>query len=347
MHRGTSALLLSLTAAVAVAAGGTSAAAAGATETKVKCRTAALSRAPKLPAGFPKPHEVTYTSAKQAGPSLIVQGYFAADLDEALAEYKDAVRSAHYTDLKTEHDAHDAEINYKGGGTTGQIALRETCTEARTTLVQITSRPGSGGTTGGFASLPTKLQTAAQDLVRETSNRDKEGSRRAFTALEAAFGRAQEQLREKAPAQEATIDRLIESVDSALKAGDLRKANGFSVTIEKAVEAAAAKIAGGTGGTAKGAKAVVQGLKAAARDLDQEAGFKDKEGTQRSLTSFTKAFNAGRKQIEAASPQAEETIMAALERVAAAVKGGSTGKIHTATTALVKAVDAAGKLVGS
>jgi len=64
-----------------------------ATVARVKCRLPAMRTAPKLPVGYPKPAGVTYTSAVQAGPSLIVHGYFAAGLDESLNEYKAAVVS--------------------------------------------------------------------------------------------------------------------------------------------------------------------------------------------------------------------------------------------------------------
>jgi hypothetical protein len=39
---------------------------------RVKCKLPAITKAPKLPAGYPKPAEVTYTKAIQAGPSTIV-----------------------------------------------------------------------------------------------------------------------------------------------------------------------------------------------------------------------------------------------------------------------------------
>ena len=145
LRRWSSALAVVVAGALAGAAsGGQNKATATAATPKAVCKTAALAKQPKLPARFPKPAEVTFTSAQQAGPSLIVQGYYEADLVSALNEYKDAVKSAGYTNLKTEHDAHDAEINFAGGGSTGQIALRETCKEANTTFLRITIRPGAG-----------------------------------------------------------------------------------------------------------------------------------------------------------------------------------------------------------
>jgi hypothetical protein len=51
------------------------------------------------------------------------------------------VSEAGYTVLFNEKEEHDAEISYKGSGRTGQIALREICSESDTTRVHITSRP--------------------------------------------------------------------------------------------------------------------------------------------------------------------------------------------------------------
>ena len=95
-----------------------------------------------LPAGFPIPAEVTVTSVRTDGPSQIVDGYWEATLDEAYPEYKEAVESADgYEVLFTEQEEDDAEISYKGEGKSGQIALREDCSESDTTRVHITSRP--------------------------------------------------------------------------------------------------------------------------------------------------------------------------------------------------------------
>ena len=43
--------------------------------------------------------------------------------------------------LFTEKEEHDAEISYQGDGRSGQIALRDDCSESATTRVHITSRP--------------------------------------------------------------------------------------------------------------------------------------------------------------------------------------------------------------
>jgi hypothetical protein len=309
---------------------------------RVKCKAAAMSGKPELPAGFPKPREVTYTSDRKAGPTLIVNGYFAAELNEALSAYGAAVKRAKYTNLKTEHEAHDAEINFEGGGITGQIALRDTCREANTTLLQITARPKSAA-----SKVPAaigKLEAAAEDLVRETSFKDKAGSRRAFIALKSAFKKAERLLETKAREEAEEIDPRLDKVDKALKAGDFREANDLAKEIRSAVEDAVRKFRGG-GSTTKGLDLVMEKLKEAARDLDQEASFKDSAGTKRALAAFQKLFNANKRRIEAKSATAEELIGRALERVSEEVGNQDTDKIRPATRALVAAVAKAAKLV--
>lgn len=308
---------------------------------RVKCKRAGMSGKPELPAGFPKPREVTYTSDRKAGPTLIVNGYFAAALVEALSEYKAAVKRARYTNLKTEHEAHDAEINFEGGGITGQIALRDTCKESDTTLLVITARPKSAASKVPAAI--EKLETAAEDLVRETSFKDKTGSRRAFTALKSAFKKAEKLLETKAREEAEEIDPRLDKVDKALKSGDFREANDLAKEIRSAVEDAVRKFRGG--GSTKGLDLVMEKLKEAARDLDQEASFKDTAGTKRALSDFQKLFNANKRRIEAKSPAAEELIGRALARVSEEVRNQDTDRIRPATRALVAAVTKAAKLV--
>jgi hypothetical protein len=108
---------------------------------KTACRTAATTKPTGLPDSFPKPGEVTFTQVGKNGPTIVVDGYWSADLDKAYAGYRDELDRAGYTSLSTEKEEDDGEINYKGSGRTGQVALREDCSEGDTTRVHITSRP--------------------------------------------------------------------------------------------------------------------------------------------------------------------------------------------------------------
>ena len=105
------------------------------------CRAEATTKPTGFPAGFPMPAELTVTSAHQDGPTRVIDGYWASGLDEAYRENKDRLGEVNYDVLFSEKEDHDAEISYKGDGRTGQIALRDDCSESDTTRVHITSRP--------------------------------------------------------------------------------------------------------------------------------------------------------------------------------------------------------------
>ena len=95
----------------------------------------------KLPANFPKPDGVTYRSESTAGPSQVVDGTYAGNLDDAYDAYEQSVDAAGYKVLFKEKEEADAEISYSGESTTGQIALRAVCGEDDKLVVHITNRP--------------------------------------------------------------------------------------------------------------------------------------------------------------------------------------------------------------
>jgi hypothetical protein len=100
---------------------------------------AAIGGDPTLPAGFPTPSEVTYTGEKESGPSTIVDGYWDGEIDDAYEGYKSAFDDAGYDVTKDEKEEVDAEVNFAGGGSDGQVKLIQEC-EGRTS-VSITIRP--------------------------------------------------------------------------------------------------------------------------------------------------------------------------------------------------------------
>lgn len=100
---------------------------------------AAMTGDPTLPTGFPSPSEVTYTGDKESGPSTITEGYWDGDIEDAYDGYKSAFDDAGYDVTKDEREEVDAEVNFAGGGSTGQVKLVQEC-EVRTS-VSITARP--------------------------------------------------------------------------------------------------------------------------------------------------------------------------------------------------------------
>ena len=100
---------------------------------------AAMSGQPTLPAGFPTPSEVTYTAERESGPSTIVDGFWEGDIEAAFDGYKEAFDGAGYDVTKDEQEEFDAEVNFAGGETDGQVKLIQEC-DGRTS-VSITIRP--------------------------------------------------------------------------------------------------------------------------------------------------------------------------------------------------------------
>jgi hypothetical protein len=99
---------------------------------------AAMSGQPALPTGFPTPEEVTYTGQVAKGPTSVVKGYFDGDIDKAYDTYKNAFEDPFEVE-GSEHEAVDAEIEFKGGGKGGQVKLLQRCKER--TSVTLTIRP--------------------------------------------------------------------------------------------------------------------------------------------------------------------------------------------------------------
>lgn len=100
---------------------------------------AAMQGQPDLPSGFPTPAGVTYTGSEKKGPSTVVTGYSDGDIEHPFESYKDAFPKAGYDVTKDEKEEVDAEVNFSGSGTDGQVKLVQECKDR--TTVKITVRP--------------------------------------------------------------------------------------------------------------------------------------------------------------------------------------------------------------
>jgi len=124
----------------AVSAWGGAAQAKEANPTK-KCSSAlaALPGSNGLPADFPSPSGVVYTSTKMAGPSQIATGYMKTSLGKAYVAWTKALEPPPYKVTHKEKDPDDAEVNFASSTTSGQVALKEPCTGRLS--VRVTARP--------------------------------------------------------------------------------------------------------------------------------------------------------------------------------------------------------------
>jgi hypothetical protein len=109
--------------------------------TQAACDAPALSSATKLPANFPQVAQATYTKESTEGPTDVTEGYFMGSVKEGHDAYKSALNTNGYQVTHDELDEHDSEVNWKGHGRSGQVALREQCGDADKIYVHITNRP--------------------------------------------------------------------------------------------------------------------------------------------------------------------------------------------------------------
>jgi hypothetical protein len=94
---------------------------------------------PMLPTPFPEIDDVTWTATNAAGPSRVVNGYTSDALDDLFEEMKEKFETEGYSVTKSEHDPHDAEVNFSSDNNSGQVRLGEECQGRRS--VTITIRP--------------------------------------------------------------------------------------------------------------------------------------------------------------------------------------------------------------
>ena len=110
-------------------------------EAQAACTAPELTAAPKLPAGWPKIEAATYTKQETEGPTNVVEGHFAGEVKDAHDEYKKELQAAGFTILSDELEEDDSEVNWKGGGRSGQVAIRAECGSEDKMYVRITNRP--------------------------------------------------------------------------------------------------------------------------------------------------------------------------------------------------------------
>ena len=94
-----------------------------------------------LPADFPVPGDVTFVKAEKAGPSVVVEGWAAEDLEKLYDEWHERFEESDYEITFDEQEEHDAEISFEGGGRSGQVRLAAECGDSGKTYARVTARP--------------------------------------------------------------------------------------------------------------------------------------------------------------------------------------------------------------
>jgi hypothetical protein len=140
--------------------------------------------------------------------------------------------------------------------------LIETLTEAQGTLSAgtTTTTTTTGTTDTAAASMPDvfgQLEAAAGDLVRETTNKDKDGSQRAYDKYHGVFAADEAAIKDKDATTQADLEERMHEVRDALAASDWDKASAASKELLDAVQKGDAKIANmASGGTSGGGESL-------------------------------------------------------------------------------------------
>ena len=92
-------------------------------------------------AGFPAASGVTLTSVGADGPSTKISGYSSSSVTDLYTSYSGLLSQGGFSVTKKENDVVDAEVNFAGNHTTGQVKLANEC--AGRTSVDITIRPSA------------------------------------------------------------------------------------------------------------------------------------------------------------------------------------------------------------
>ena len=100
-----------------------------------------LANVPAAARAFPAASGFRVTAVHQRGPSTVIDGFVDTDFDVVFTGFQAALKAAPagFQVTHTEKDVADAEVNFSGHNTTGQVKLAEEC--AGRTSVTITIRP--------------------------------------------------------------------------------------------------------------------------------------------------------------------------------------------------------------
>lgn len=208
---------------------------------------------------------------------------------------------------------------------------------------------GSGGKklTGKETAALAGLQRAASDVVRETSYKDKAGSKRAYGVFGEFFKTARGPIGAKSKELEDRIQEVSVELGNTLRKGKLGEAGREAKKLQEAVNEAVTEVTGKEAGTKQGLLAVLEQMKAAARDLNEEARNRDKKGTRRAFETFEKLYTSTRDQIEAKDVHASEAIATGIEKARKALKGkDDKGQVLSTTDNLLRAVNTVEQKVG-
>jgi hypothetical protein len=172
-----------------------------------------------------KKHEA---DASQAAYDLY-HGTFAAN--------EDAIKAK---DAATQTRLEDAMHGIRDALAAGDWSKSEVAAEALVQAVQAAQKTvvGTADTSSAASPLMTamhQLAAATGDLVRETTNKDKDGAQQAYDAFHTLFAANENDLKAKNPEAQAHIEDAMHEVRDTLAAGDWTKAQAAATELQNEV----------------------------------------------------------------------------------------------------------------
>jgi hypothetical protein len=146
---------------------------------------------------------------------------FAAHEDEIKAKSADS-------QAKLEEAMHGVQTALNAGDFS---KAEDAANELVDTVKEIQTNLSSGAGTSNMSSVLNDLASAANDLVRETKNADKDGAQAAYNDFHDKFAANEDAIKTQNPDAQAHIEAAMHEVRDALAAGDFTKANTSSTEL--------------------------------------------------------------------------------------------------------------------
>lgn len=197
-----------------------------------------------------------------------------------------------------------------------------------------------------------KLADQANDLVRETGNKDAPGSQAAYDAYHETFAANEGMIKEKSESSWQELEDGMHEVRDAITAADWAKALEASNELVTRIGEAKTAISGGSttapvatatavpagSGTTMTLDAVFSTLTDQANDLVRETGNKDAIGAQAAYDDYHATFAANEDAIKAKNVNSWQALEDGMHEVRDAIKAADWAKANTASKELVTTI---------
>jgi hypothetical protein len=192
------------------------------------------------------------------------------------------------------------------------------------------------------------LAEQANDLVRETGNKDAPGSQAAYEAYHETFATNEGMIKEKSESSWQELEDGMHEVRDAITAADWAKANEASKELVTRIAEAKTAISGGSttapaataapaGGTV-GLETAFSTLETQANDLVRETGNKDAPGSQAAYDAYHETFATNEGMIKEKSESSWQELEDGMHEVRDTVKIADWTAANTASKELVNTI---------